>query len=274
MTYADERPNVLRRDKVTFGMLTCILVVAAHAIAYMTHEYSHSFVAWALGWMPKPLALDYGRPTLSNILFLGDVSDNVQYDPILTSGHGWMAAIIALAGMVLGNGVLYALLYRLTKSSIVASGRIATSVVYWLGMMCAGNVWSYVPIRALTSHGDIAVAAKGLNLSTWALFPIVIIPALFVVHHFFWKMFPRCIGKLSAGSKLDRALIVALTAYWFFAFFGSAGADGSYGPVTQLLAITSKYLVFPLAVIWLTARSMIDSRQPVGPMDGSSVTAR
>ncbi len=46
------------------------MVVIAHAVAYLTHEYSHSFMRWTLGWMTDPMALDYGQPTLYNLLFL------------------------------------------------------------------------------------------------------------------------------------------------------------------------------------------------------------
>jgi hypothetical protein len=61
--------------------------------------------------MPRPLALDYGKPTRYNILFLGDVGDNVNYLPIFAAGYGISVALIALAGTFLGNGVLYFLLY-------------------------------------------------------------------------------------------------------------------------------------------------------------------
>src|SRR5271169_1103167 len=164
-------------DYIPFAVATCVIVVIAHAIAYMTHEYSHSFVAWGLGWMPKPLALDYGAPTLYNILFLGDVGDNVQYNPIFAAGQGWAASIIALSGTVIGNGVVYFALSFLSKVEGILSNRVSLSVVYWIAVMCAGNVWGYVPIRAITSHADIAIAAKGLGLSTWLLFPILIGPA-------------------------------------------------------------------------------------------------
>ncbi|MDJ1506629.1 hypothetical protein [Xanthocytophaga agilis] len=75
------------RDLTLFSVMTSTLIIIAHAVAYMTHEYSHSFTAWALGWMANPLALDYGPATLSNILFLRDVSDNVSYDQIFAGGQ-------------------------------------------------------------------------------------------------------------------------------------------------------------------------------------------
>jgi hypothetical protein len=247
----------LTGENVIFGLVTCGAVVVAHAIAYMTHEYAHSCVAWALGWMRNPLALDYGSPTLYNILFLGDVADNVQYAPIFAAGRGRDASIIALSGTVVGNGIVYAGLVLLSTSREVAATKVGLSAVYWIALMCAGNIWGYVPIRAITSHADIAIAAKGLAVSTWALFPFLIVPALGVFYHFFVKMVPRCVGPLAAGSRANLTLITALTAYWFFAFFGGDGIDGNYGLMSQLLAITSKYLLFPVAMMWLTSRSAV-----------------
>jgi hypothetical protein len=241
-------------DFLGFGLATCVLIIVAHAIAYMSHEYAHSFLAWALGWMADPLALDYGHPTLYNILFQGDVGDNVQYDPIFAAGHGPLASAIALAGTVIGNAIPYFILYGLSKVRSIATSPTATSIVFWLSLMCAGNVWGYVPIRALTTHADIAISARGLGVSPWVQFPFLIIPALYVVYHFFAKMCAGCFAAMTGGSAPRLALVVALTSYWFFAFYGGDGTSGDYGLISQLLAITSKYFLFPLSIMWLWAR--------------------
>jgi hypothetical protein len=235
-----------------FGIITCVLVIVAHAVAYLTHEYSHTVVAWMTGWMQNPLALDYGRPTLYNVLFLGDVGDNVQYSPIFSAGHGVTAAMIALAGTFIGNFSVYFILYQFAKLEFFTSRPLALSAVYWLAVMSAGNVWGYVPIRAITTHADIATAASGFGISVWALFPFLIVPSLYLVYHFFWKMFPRDSLRIAGSSASREMLIIVLTAYWFFAFFGGDGTDGSYGLVSQLLAITSKYFLFPLSVMYLS----------------------
>lgn len=156
----------IRGSDVLFASAACIGVIVAHAIAYMTHEYAHSFAAWVLGWMASPLAIDYGHLTLYNVLFLGDVADNVDYAPILASGHGLLVFFIAIAGLIAGNVALYFALWG------VANTRFFVSHPAWLGsalavaLMCAGNVWGYVPIRAFTTHADIAIATSGLHLPT------------------------------------------------------------------------------------------------------------
>jgi hypothetical protein len=245
---------------IVFGLSTFFFVLVTHAIAYMAHEYSHSFMAWSLGWMADPLALDYGHSNLSNLLFLGEVDDNVHYEPIFASGHGVQASIIALAGVVIGNGVLYSLCYRLANTRVVASSRFAVSFLYWLSLMCAGNVWSYVPIRAITTHADIALAARGLGIPTWALFPFLIVPALYIVRHFFGAMFARCHARVSGGSPDRLMLMIAVTAFWFFCFFGGDGASSSYGLISQLMSLVSRYLLFPFSAVFLASRYLFAPR--------------
>ena len=236
---------------IRFGILSFVLLLVAHAIAYLTHEYSHSLMAWSLGWMGKPFGIDYGHLTLNNVLFLGDVDDNVDYAPIFASGHGLDAATIALAGLFIGNGLLYFVVYGLIKRTAIAASRLGISLAYWLTLMCAGNMWDYVPLRAITTHADMALAAKGLHLSVWALFPFIVVPSLYIVQHFFRRTFPLCQQKIADGSGNNFIILAALTAYWFFAFFGSDGVHGNYGLISQLLSITSVYLLVPFCMLYL-----------------------
>jgi hypothetical protein len=245
-----EQSSGSARGILSFGLMTSVFVILAHAIAYLTHEYAHSFLAWLLGWMKDPLALDYGKPTLDNILFLGDVGDNVQYDPIFASGHGVAASAIALAGVVLGNGLLYAILYRISKCRWIAERPKALSFVYWLALACAGNV----ELCSNTGSDDpCRHRYRGQGLWRVALGPIpfLFIPALGVVHHFFTRMSAHSLPVMTGHSSAKLTLVVALTGYWFFVFYGGGGADGSYGLISQVLAILSKALLFPLSVIWL-----------------------
>src|ERR1700761_3932120 len=110
-------------DSVLFALVTFVFVLVAHAVAYLTHEYAHTLTAWSLGWMATPFGIDYGAATVYNVVFLGDVSDNVNYDLIFAKDHGFEAALIALAGPFLGNGLLYFVIYALTSNSWVKSRR-------------------------------------------------------------------------------------------------------------------------------------------------------
>jgi hypothetical protein len=52
----------------------------------------------------------------------------------------------------------------------------STLFLFWLAVMSAGNLWSYTPVRTITTHGDMANAALGLGISSWTLLPFVALP--------------------------------------------------------------------------------------------------
>ena len=154
-----------------------------------------------------------------------------------------------------GNGAVYFLLYALLRTHAVRSRRSLTSFVYWFSLMSAANVWGYVPLRVLTTHADMAIAARGLGISTWVLFPFLMVPALYIVYHFFCRNFPGVYATISSGDNSRLIMLIALTAFWYFSFFaGNSVISGDYGLISQIFAILSRYLLFPLAVIGLTSR--------------------
>ncbi len=114
-----------------------MLALAAHAAAYLTHEYAHRVTAWCLGWMARPFGIDYGAAILGDVLLLGDVSDNVDYAPIFSSGHGWAAAAIALAGPFLGNGAMYGVAAWAARWRVVRRSRGLLGFCLAYALMCA-----------------------------------------------------------------------------------------------------------------------------------------
>jgi hypothetical protein len=239
-----------------FALKTVLIILVVHAIAYLTHEFSHSAMAWALGYMENPFALDYGALTPGNLVMLFEVDDNVQYEPILHSGHGIAVTIIALSGAFIGNGLFYVLLYKLTKR-LQTRNPLLLSIVFWSLVMCAGNIWSYVPIRAITTHADIALAAQGLHLSVFALFPFLLVLSLGLVVHFFARVCPMFISAIAPGGTARTAMMVATTAAWFFFFYGGVGLFGNYGPVSQSFSLVSAIVFMPVASAWLWQRCTV-----------------
>ncbi|TWI67748.1 hypothetical protein IP91_01867 [Pseudoduganella lurida] len=238
-----------------FALTNAVIAVLAHAVAYLTHEFSHSICAWALGFMANPLALDYGEATPANLVLLSSVGDNVQYEPILQGGHGFAAALIALAGPYLGNALLYVCLHALTKRA--AMHPLALAFTFWLLAMCVGNVWSYVPIRALTTHADIAIAARGLDIGVLAMFPFLMVLSLLLVGHFLARACPRFISAMACGDNARTAVLVAMTATWVFFFYGMIGVVANYGAMAQAFSLASMLLLMPWSVAWLWQRCSV-----------------
>jgi hypothetical protein len=244
--------------QLVFTLTTAVAIVLAHAVTYLAHEYAHSFCAWALGFMANPFALDYGVASLANLVMLISVGDNVQYEPILQNGHGLAVAVIALAGPYIGNALLYVCLYTATKR--VRLPALALSFTFWLLVMCVGNVWSYVPIRAITTHADIAIAAGGLQLGVLTLFPFLLLLSLLLVGHFLARACPLFISAIASGDNGRTALMITMTATWIFFFYGSIGVFSNYGTVSQAFSLASMLFLMPVAAAWLWQRCSVIAR--------------
>ncbi len=233
-----------------FFVLTLGLIFLAHATAYLTHEYSHATTAWLLGWMRSPVGIDYGRGSLANFLFQQDVGDGVDYAPIFASGHGIQASLIAFDGPGVGNGVLYMLCLLALGRAVVRARPVLAMFLFWLALMGAGNVWSYAPMRTLTTHADMALVARGLGISTWLLLPIVTVPSLLILWSFFFRLLPLARRTFFARSQAADVFVTLMSCYFYFVFFGDVGLDFSYGDNCALLSIISMFVVFPLATMF------------------------
>ena len=237
-------------DDRRFFVLTLGLIFLAHAAAYLAHEYSHATTAWLLGWMRSPVGIDYGRATLANVLFQQDVGDGVNYAPIFASGHSLEAALIAFGGPGIGNGLLYGLCFLALDRGPVRMRPNLAMFLFWLALMSAGNVWSYAPMRTVTTHADMALVARGLGISTWLLLPMVTVPSLLILWSFFFRLLPLARRSFFARSPAADVFVTLMSCYFYFVFFGNSGLDFSYGEACALFSIASALIVFPLATMF------------------------
>ncbi|MBE7212037.1 MAG: hypothetical protein INR65_13535 [Gluconacetobacter diazotrophicus] len=227
-----------------------VLVLLSHAAAYLVHEYCHSIMAWLLGFKQNPLALHYGPPTLANILFQQEVDENVDYDPIFAGGHDAAAALIAFAGPGIGNGAAYGLFLLLFRRRVSRRPDALAWLLFFLALFSAGNVWSYAPTRTITTHGDMALLARGLHVGVWALLPIVSVPSLLILRSVFLVLFPSFRSAFLSDDPFRLVFVSVLVGWVYFGFFGGLDLAGHYGPVPAALSVVSVLLLLPTAVTW------------------------
>jgi hypothetical protein len=251
-----------------FGLLFIFQLWLAHALGYLVHEYAHSFVAWALRYKENPLALNYGHLSFQNLVYLNDIDENVDYDPIFAAGRGPLAALIAVSGVLLGNGLFYLLSRRLYVTAKTYGRRWWAFFMFLFCMMNVGNFISYVPNRTFTNHADMATVERGLNISPWWIAVVLGIPFSVAVWHFFARMLPDAMRFFFPHAKLGQIFMVVLSAYVIFEFFGASGFH-RYGEISHWISALSVYVLFPLTVVlcWPRRGSNSPSQQvhlPVG----------
>jgi len=239
-----------RRSILGFWALCVLMIWAAHATSYFCHEYAHSVVAWVAGFRANPLAIDYGHLSLGNVLVQSEVDDAVPYQMIFERGGGALAALVAFAGMGLGNGLLYAVSRVLLRNNAVRSLRSAYLFCFWLCLMSVGNFLDYVPVRTFASHGDMADIARGLQVSPWVILVALGYPTAWALAHFLRNVLPDMLGHATPQAMPHRVALVATAVFILLVFFGAAGFTG-YGEVSHTLSGISM-LSFPivLAACW------------------------
>lgn len=241
-----------------FALIFVFLLWLAHALGYLVHEYAHSLVAWALRYKANPLALHYGHLNLTNVLTLSDIDENVDYDPIFAAGHGPLASLIAVAGVLFGNGLFYLLSRRFYATAKEHDRRTLALFMFLFCMMNAGNFISYVPARTFTTHADMFTVERGLNISPWWIALVLGIPFCVAVWHFFARLLPGAMRFFFPNAKLGQFFLLVLSACMVFVFFGGAGLH-RYGDISHWISALSVYVLFPLSIIlcWLRQRKLL-----------------
>ena len=231
-----------------FWLSFVLLLWLAHALGYLVHEYAHTFTAWALGYKTNPLALDYGRLNLRNLLILSDIDENVDYRSLFGAGRGRLASLIAVSGVLLGSGIFYIVSRVLYSFAKLRNRPILGLFAFLLCLMNVGNFLDYVPVRTFTTHADMANVERGLRISPWFIITVLGFPFAVAIGHFFMKLLPDARGFLFPYGAIPQRVLAVVSSFTVFAFFGSAGMRG-YGQTSHWLSVLSMCLLFPVVLI-------------------------
>ncbi len=234
------------KNKTCFWLilLTPLLFLITHAIAYLVHEYAHSFTAWAFGFKANPFDLHYGNPTWANILFLQEVSEKVDYANF-SSQHPWKAAFISFAGFGIGNSLLFLICCYLLITKVL-NRPLYIYFFLWLAVMNLGNFLAYIPSRTFANRDDVYQIVSFLQISPWVVMILLGYPIIYAVNYFYRRVLPKTYACLGAP-KLFQATTLILVTFTLFILYGTVGIR-SYGAYSSLLSQLSIYLA-PMIVV-------------------------
>lgn len=232
-----------------FLLLVLVQLWLAHVLVFFAHEYAHSFTAFLLGWKADPLALHFPPSSLTVWLMQLGIDQNVDEAPIFAAGHGVDAGLIALAGPLLGNGIIT---YPMSRLAYVWAKRRGSRtwgmLAYWACTASVGNFIDYVPIRTFTLDGDMGSVQRGFGWSSWTVLFVLGTPTLLALAYFLLRIVPSTLRWLFPDSAAQRLSVVVLTVCILFGFFGAAGLSGS-GSISHRLSMISVFGCLPSAVI-------------------------
>jgi hypothetical protein len=126
---------------------------------------------------------------------------------------------------------------------------------FLLCIMNVGNLISYIPARTFATHADIATVEQGLNMTPWWLAIVLGAPFCIAAAHFILKSVPEAMRFFFPHSRIEQPLLLALSCYMIFVFYGGAGLH-RYRNVSHAISVVSIWLLLPLVVVydWLRTR--------------------
>lgn len=242
-------------------LLTPILILLSHYLAVFPHEYAHAFTAWLLGYKSNPFALNYGGTSLSNILLLLNMDQNVDNKLIYSLGHPGHVALIAFAGPGM-NILLFLLSLWLLMNVKIKQRTYLFYFLFFFNLMNLGNIYDYIPIRTFATQGnmvDILDIEHGLNISPWWIYILASYPLGFIIWQFFANTLVSAYINLKITSLVLKVGLMIICVCILFGYFGLPGFF-SHGEIPYFISTTS-FLAIPgiIIALWPT-RAWVDRK--------------
>ena len=234
---------------VLYALIAIATVVVFSAIFVVIHEHVHSTVAFLLGHMTSPFAIEWGTPVT-----LEGWAEGVSYSALFAAGQGTDAAIIAVAPLVLHALIVIGGLYAM-QSKALAKRKWIFHCVFWLVVVNLMELFSYMPVRAFALHGDIGNINHGLGLSPWVLFLPGTALVLAGLYFLYGRVLPRMNVVVAGESRLIRYVILVFSAFVLFIERSSSHTALSVAPDMQWATSLFGYTAF-VVVLWYCRPTM------------------
>ncbi|MBN9107230.1 MAG: hypothetical protein J0I34_00480 [Pseudonocardia sp.] len=244
---------------------TLVVIWLTHYVVVIQHEYAHSLMAWLTGIKDDPWRIDWGGTGIHNVLTLGNIDEDVDYDRALAAGHNTAAALTAMAGVVIGNGVFYLVARGFLGRPAVAGRPWVLYFLFWYIVHSVGNFYDYVPLRVFAG-GDVKNFAAATGWSLWWIYGVAGYLTLWAVMDLYQKVLPRTLGAAGfdpvRAARAARAIVLILVTLVLFVLYGQPALEQS-DPVSVFMGRTS-LIVIP-AVLIITWRRNVMSELPLPP---------
>lgn len=197
------------RDALTYAFIILVGFLALQFVVVVSHEFTHSIMAWLLGQVDNPLDIVWGNP-----LTLTGWDQSVDYSQMFATGQLVEAAIIGVSPLVMHSTVVSGGLVLLTRGR--PHDRWLFHFLYWFVVANLMELIAYVLMRAFAMNYDVGLFNRGLDLSPWPVFlagALALAGALYVLAT---KALPRIYALFAWSNPPAQWIILVLTAFALF----------------------------------------------------------
>jgi hypothetical protein len=197
-------------DTLSYCVVVVVTLSILHSATVVMHEFTHSTVAWLIGYMPSPLSIVWGNP-----LTMRGWDEGVPYHRLFPSSGNPAEAIIGGSPLAVHTILVVVGLVLLQRQGIAAK-KWTLHALYWFTITNLSELISYIAMRPFDPGGDTGHFNRGVALSPWILFvagSFLLVLALYIL---FAKALPLMNEVFAKGNRLTEWAILAITAFDLF----------------------------------------------------------
>lgn len=192
-----------------YGCLVLLTFAVLQSVLVVMHEFTHSTVAWLLGYMPTPWGIRWGNP-----LTLRGWDEGVAYASLFASGHGHGAAIVGVSPLVLHAAIVTLGLCGMRRG--IPRGKWGFHWLFWFVVANFMELISYIVMGSFLPFGDMGNFNRGTGLSPWILFLGGSAAILYGLRVLFGEVVPRLDRLFARGDRLVEWSILFWTGTMLF----------------------------------------------------------
>jgi hypothetical protein len=199
-------------------LINIICIIVTYYVAVLLHEYGHAAMAWHFSYKASPFDISYGS------WLLIPVSEAVDYQKILASGHGSQEALIGISGISV-TIILFCISMFSLNQKLIQKTPLFLGLAFWLADMNVMEMFSY--LNRTFIMGDLGELIQGSNISPlWVFIPGCLIVG-FSLYCFFQFMFYKWFTLSNIKSIYTKRIFLWLT-FWpllFSVIYSEAPTD-------------------------------------------------
>lgn len=188
--------------------------LALQACLTIMHEFTHSTVAWLLGYMQSPLDIVWGNP-----LMMTGWDEGVDYQTLFSQGKLHSAALIGVSPLIVHAMVVLLGFKVMTKTWLLAR-KWVFHLVFWFVIANLMELIAYILMRGFSDHGDTGNFNRGMDISPWYLFVLGSLALAAAMNFLYRNILPHVYEVFAPENPMLRWTIFAMSAFIMF-FWGS-----------------------------------------------------
>ena len=198
------------KETIIYLIIIVVSFLALQSIVVVMHEFTHSTVAWLLGYKESPLGIVWGNP-----LTMTGWDEGVSYHKNFSQIHSPYESVIGFSPIVVHSTIIILGLVLLQRKWLQEK-KWFFHILYWFVIANFMEFIAYIPMRTFADNGDVGHLNHGLNLSPWFVFIIGSMAALAGVYILFTKILPQMLAIFAQGNRLTQWMILIMSAFILF----------------------------------------------------------